>query len=219
MFASGAAAGPMPPFLHLTQFLPDSDRIALLDWVVAARGTFREADVFYGPGGNESRVDPAFRQTLKTSDIGPFEDLFRQRLTTQLPQIMNALGDTRPPPQSIEFELNAYGQGAHFRPHIDIPVGENRRTLGATEGEDRVISAVYYFHGEPKGFSGGALRLYRFGTKACGPAGALNSIAFEPLQNSLLAFPSWAVHSVDPVDCPSGEFKDHRFALNCWFCR
>lgn len=110
------------------------------------------------------------------------------------------------------------GDGGHFAQHIDIPVGPNRRTVGEQPGEDRFISAVYYFFAEPKRFSGGALRLYRFGADpaACGDS---DSIAFEPLQNRLVIFPSWARHSVDRVTCSSEEFADYRFALNCWFCR
>ena len=91
--------------------------------------------------------------------------------------------------------------------------------MGAGEGEDRVISAVYYFYREPKGFSGGALRLYRFGADAQDPAADAGSIAFEPRQNSLVCFPSWAKHKVEAVSCPSGKFEDYRFGLNCWFCR
>ena len=121
-----------------------------------------------------------------------------------------------PPPSSLEFELNAYGDGGFFGRHIDISTGRDRVPLGAKPGEDRVITAVYYFHAEPKGFTGGALRLFRFGSDG-GANG--DSAAYEPLQNSILAFPSWASHDVEPVSCASGRFADYRFALNCWFCR
>jgi Rps23 Pro-64 3,4-dihydroxylase Tpa1-like proline 4-hydroxylase len=123
-----------------------------------------------------------------------------------------------PEPQSLEFEITASGDGAHFAPHIDIALGAGRRTVGKEEGEDRVISTVYYFHRDPKGFTGGALRLYRFGVDPS-EAQDHDSVAFEPVQNSLVAFPSFARHSVERVHCPSGEFADYRFGLNCFFCR
>jgi Rps23 Pro-64 3,4-dihydroxylase Tpa1-like proline 4-hydroxylase len=81
-----------------------------------------------------------------------------------------------------------------------------------------VISAVDYFFREPKGFTGGALRLYRFGADPS-DCGERDCVAFEPVQNRVVIFPSWARHGVERVSCPSAEFADFRFALNCWFCR
>lgn len=131
---------------------------------------------------------------------------------------MAAAGYSGPEPRSIEFELKAYGEGAHFAPHIDIPLGETRKPAGEQADEDRVISAVYYFHSEPKAFSGGALKLYRFGVDP-DTAGPENSVAFEPVQNSLVVFPSWARHGVETAHYASERFADFRFGLNCWLCR
>ena len=74
-----------------------------------------------------------------------------------------------------------------------------------------MISAVYYFHNIPKGFSGGNLRLFRFGSEE-----ADDGVAIEPIDNSLVEFPSWVRHQVERVSCPSGDFADYRYALNCW---
>lgn len=83
-----------------------------------------------------------------------------------------------------------------------------------------MLSAVYYFHALPKGFSGGQLRLFRFGADHTAAQSELaNHVDLEPVRNSLIAFPSWAYHEVRPVSCPSGDFADFRFALNCWYCR
>jgi SM-20-related protein len=99
-------------------------------------------------------------------------------------------------------------------------VGPLRRDLGADSGEDRILSAVYYFYREPKAFFGGALRLYRLNLRPSTISAHTNDfIDVEPLQNSLVAFPSWTTHEVRPVSCPTGNFSDYRFALNCWFCR
>jgi len=76
----------------------------------------------------------------------------------------------------------------------------------------RVISAVYYFHRLPKLFSGGALRIYPL-------AGREKSSAFveiEAINDTLVFFPSWFPHEVLPVACPTGQFEDSRFAINCW---
>ena len=92
---------------------------------------------------------------------------------------------------------------------MDTYVGDARRA------SDRLLSAVYYFHAEPKAFSGGALRLYPFGAKKDEDSFA----DVQPEQNTLLVFPSWAPHEVLPVSCPSGRFSDSRFAVNCWIHR
>ena len=77
------------------------------------------------------------------------------------------------------------------------------------------MSAVLYYNREPKAFSGGTLRLSRFG----GREWPRDGVEIEPKQNSLLVFPSWAIHEVTRVDCPSGAFEYYRFAINAWFCR
>lgn len=100
----------------------------------------------------------------------------------------------------LEMQIAAHNDGAFFRRHNDSYKGWNL---------NRVISAVYYFHREPCGFTGGALRLY--------PLTGEGNADVAPTHNSLVVFPSFVQHEVMPVACPSGEFMDSRFALNCWF--
>ena len=208
----------MPPHGRIDGFLAERESQVLLDWAISEEPAFKPAEVFYGEGGAKRRLDPSRRNALKHGGLGAMAPMMRSALTSALPRIMAAAGYIGLEPRSIEFELNAYGDGAHFAPHIDIPLGQNRRPAGERKDEDRVISAVYYFYSEPKAFEGGALRLYRFGADP-DTAGPQDSVAFEPLQNSLLVFPSWAMHEVEPVHCSSERFADFRFGLNCWFCR
>jgi Rps23 Pro-64 3,4-dihydroxylase Tpa1-like proline 4-hydroxylase len=102
----------------------------------------------------------------------------------------------------IELQIAAHGNGAFFRRHNDSLKGWNM---------NRVISAVYYFHRQPCAFSGGALRLY--------PLTGEGHVDVEPAHNRLVVFPSFVQHEVLPVACPSGDFMDSRFAVNCWFRR
>ena len=183
-----APKGPFPPSVVLDDLLPEDDRLALTQWAIASQADFHPATIFIGAGGEEIRLEPSFRNALRHLGLGPFEEMFRERLIARWPEIAAGTGYRGEPLDSVEFELNAYGDGAHFRPHIDIPVGKDRRPAGANEGEDRVISAVYYFYREPKAFSGGALRIYRFGANTHGPASDADSVAFEPRQNSLVCF-------------------------------
>jgi len=210
--------GPMPPFAQYRDFLEVAAHRALLDWVSARRGDFVDATVTKSKAGHGTRLDPEVRIALKLGDFGPLEAPLSQRLLEVLPEAMAAVGSSGPEPRSLELEITAYGDGAHFKPHLDIPLGPNRNPLGARKGEDRVISAVHYFHNQPKGFSGGRLRLFRFGSDPSN-CGKEDSVAIEPIDNSLLVFPSWAQHGVERVSCPSGKFDDYRYAVNCWYCR
>ena len=101
-----------------------------------------------------------------------------------------------------------YRDGAFFRRHIDTRVHADPEI----SGNPRMLSGVYYFHAEPRGFEGGALRLY--------PAVSTERHRdIDPQANALLVFPSWAPHEVMPVQCPSGAWEDSRLAINCWIHR
>jgi Rps23 Pro-64 3,4-dihydroxylase Tpa1-like proline 4-hydroxylase len=96
-------------------------------------------------------------------------------------------------------------------------VGQGRRPLGGDDSgkQDRLVSAVYYFHSAPKRFTGGTLRLYRMADRE----GKGDFVEFEPELNSLAVFPSWARHEVRRVACPGCSFDQYRFAVNAWLCR
>lgn len=210
----------MPPHAQLFDLLPKSEHGRLLEWVLGNSAAFEPATVTTGPGGEEVKLNPKQRIALTTRKLGEIEGMLKPRLAEALERITKLTGYSGPTPSSIELELAAHGDGAHYIPHLDIPLGKDRIPLGAWDGEDRALSAVYYFHCEPKRFSGGELRLYRFATAwNCGDADPGSYIDLDPIDNSLVAFPSWAMHEVRPVRCPGGEFKDYRFALNCWYCR
>jgi len=207
--------GAIPPHTQLFNILNEAEQAELLAWAIDNERSFQPAEVYLRTTQDDV-LDPERRTAWKLRDLGPNEKVLRERLMDRLPEIMAGTGYRGPTPSSLEFELNAYGEGGHFRPHLDLSTGKDRKPIGAKPGEDRVISAVYYFYTEPKGFSGGALRLFRLIT---GSDGTEDSVAYEPMQNSLVAFPSWTWHGVERVSCPSGRFSDHRFGLNCWFCR
>jgi Rps23 Pro-64 3,4-dihydroxylase Tpa1-like proline 4-hydroxylase len=187
----------------------------LLRWILANESRFLPAKVIDGTGGPNS-YDASIRSGLKLRDLGSFDPIVRERLMQVLPTLMRQTGTLAPAPTSLELELAAYGDGAHFSPHVDMAIGPGRKPLGARPGEDRVLSAVYYLHLTPKRFSEGQLRLFPFGTD---PANCQRHISLDPIDNSLVAFPSWAMHEVLPVRCSTGAFADSRFSLNCWYCR
>lgn len=212
-------AGPLPRFSQITDFLREGEHRSLLEWAISIRDQFQPATIYKTLAKREYQVDPERRIALTTGNIGPLEPMLRERLLTTLPDLMVTTGTSGPPPTSLELELAAHADGAYFRPHIDMPFGTGREPLGANPGEDRILSAVYYFYSEPKAFSGGQLRLYAFGPIPESGDQQRPHTDVEPVRNSLVAFPSWVPHEVRPISCPSCEFPHYRFALNCWYCR
>lgn len=207
----------IPAFARIEQALAEADRQRILDWILAHEDRFEAASVLdeasWDSGGT---VDRKRRIALVTRECAEIEPELRALFLDRSGSLAAGAGFMEPLPDSLELEIAAHNDGAHFIPHLDIPVGSERKPLGNSADEDRVLSAVYYLNRRPKGFSGGALRLYGFGA---GPVEERPFVDIEPSDNSLVAFPSWAMHEVRPVECPTRAFADSRFAVNCWFCR
>lgn len=200
----GSARAIMPPHLVLHEFL-DADTVAgLLAFALAHESAFAPTKTGRSTQG---KVDPRVRISIGTRELGPFKPLFAGKMLGLVPNLVARLGMTTIESPFVELELVAHNDGAFFRHHIDTQTHDDWKSL-------RVLSGVYYFHRSPKTFSGGALRLYAIGD----PARA-TFVDIEPTHNTLLVFPSWAPHEVRPVSCPSNQFADSRFAINCWVHR
>jgi SM-20-related protein len=195
------------PYVQIRDFLPRLELEELLDYVLSHPHKFKPATV---GNGDRSILNTNVRVALAWGNLGPLDMPLQARFRDALPFIMERTGIATPPPDRLEVGLAAHGDGAFYRPHIDLVIGDN--ASNPTSESERVLSAVFYFHAEPKRFSGGELRLFRLGTQS-------GFVDIEPVQNSLIAFHSWMRHEVRPVAVPSGEFRDYRFAINCWYGR
>jgi Rps23 Pro-64 3,4-dihydroxylase Tpa1-like proline 4-hydroxylase len=202
--------GPFPPYRLYDQFLNDEERVALLDWTLSKEDSFQDSRLVGGT------LDLDRRKSKVSRDLGPLQKMIETRVREVSPEIFSALGVRPFGIELVELELAAHLDGAHFAPHTDIPVGPGRQPLGGDGSGrfERLVSCVYYFHKEPKRFSGGELRLHRFGSTE-----EEDMTDISPQQNMLVAFPSWVIHEVKKVSCPSGRFENARFAVNCWICR
>jgi Rps23 Pro-64 3,4-dihydroxylase Tpa1-like proline 4-hydroxylase len=201
----------LPPCHQYRDFLDEAEHQALLDWSLAHRERFEPARL------TGHVLDPSRRVAERLKDLGPHRAVLERRLTERLGDIFRRTGTKPFEIETFELEVAAHGDGAFFAHHSDLPVGRGRQPLGGDKSgkQDRLVSAVYYFHREPKRFSGGALRLYRLGDyEASG-----DYVEFEPERNSLVVFPSWARHEVRRVSCPDCAFDDYRFAVNAWLCK
>ncbi len=198
-------AGPAPRSLVIDAFLPDELHGRLLAFAQARKAAFRPTSVRRGEQGV---IDHAVRQSLRCDGgLGPFEEAFTAAVHACVPELCDVLGVAPFAIAKTELELAAHGDGGFYKVHFDTFTQDARLTADS----DRVISAVYYFYRQPKGFSGGELQLHRFG-------GGLAE-KLEPLDNRLVSFASISPHEVLPIACPGGEFADYRFAVNCWLHR
>jgi Rps23 Pro-64 3,4-dihydroxylase Tpa1-like proline 4-hydroxylase len=198
----------LPPFRLIRNFLGAELSAGLLDHVIRSSTTMQASSVLDWDTG-ASRYD-ASRQSRVSRNLGEYEPLLKTRIAETVPAVRQELGLPEFVLDKVELELAAHSEGDHFHGHVDT-IHEN--------GAGRIMSAVYYFFAEPKRFSGGELRLAGWWR------GDVNGKFPKPHQyitpeNDLLCiFPSWAVHEVMPVVCPSGEFADSRFSVNCWLWR
>ena len=188
------------PHITVPDFLSRDDHAHLLRWTLENQASFVPARVFTG-------VDEERRRALVLSDIGPFKMQFAVAASKQYRSWVTQMGLPPFDVSGIELELAAHNDGAHFHRHLDT------QTVMGGDGSHRALSAVYYFYREPKAFTGGQLRIYPQDSN--GDDGDVFA-KVDPTQNTLAVFPSWAAHQVMRVDCPSQDFADSRFAVNCW---
>lgn len=201
------AHGVMPPYLVRRDFLPEEKVAGLLDYALLHQADFTPTGVVSKAGPRQ--VDPSVRLSTGLRQIGPYREALESRVLGIVSALIGELRVTPFEADKLELELVAHGDGAFYKRHTDT------QTLRYNELDRiRILSGVYYFHGAPKAFTGGALRLY-----AIGGRNDQDFVDIEPARNSLLVFPSWAPHEVMPVSCPSKKFVDSRFAINCWLLR
>jgi hypothetical protein len=186
------------PYRLVPQWLGEKRADALLSYIQAQRGRFRPAKVSEG-------FDPASRHSLVLKGLGPFDAMFSALASAMQPELETAFGTGRTLPTAPEIEVVAHGDGGFYTPHIDTLTGSDH-----VAGERRRLTLIYYVHRRPRRFTGGRLRLYDMSGK--------HALAFEPMHDSLLAFPSFARHEVEKVFCPGGIFADSRFSVNIWLC-
>ena len=189
------------PFVRVRNFLPPDEHQALLALFLAGREHFNES-----AGIGAGYVNPKVRCALVphaharfADEVRPgFEPRLRKLVEGTLPRLgMGSLGAYH-----VEVQVSAYAAGGFFRPHNDDDVdwrSDGPRALR--------INCLYYLHRRPKSFSGGDLLLH--------DGKVANTFTrIEPLDNSIVLFPSRCVHEVTLVECDPGDFGAGRFTVN-----
>jgi SM-20-related protein len=194
--------GRFPPHRIFAGWLGEVGSARLLAYALAAEARFTPTRLAHEGTG---RLETLTRQSSVLKDLGAFAEPMRRKAVALQAELETDFGMAHTPPNSTQMEVVAHGDGAFYRPHTDTFTGDQY-----TPGGRRRLTMVYYFHREPRCFTGGRLRLFDLGGG--------QTIDVEPMHDSLLVFPSTARHEVERVSCPEGAFGDGRFAVNIWLC-
>ena len=190
-------------FVRIEDFLDDARHEELTDLLTSPTHTFEPSTVGkIGPQGPEPRVDVAVRVSFQFPEIAPFAEWLRPLIEACLQPVSTRLGLAPFPAAMIELKCTAYGDGGFFRVHSDSRSHPLRR-----------IGFVYYFHQEPKRYTGGALLLYDGDVTDPTRYFQDSFTRLETLDNSIVFFPSGTYHEVTPVASPSGRMEDARFTI------
>jgi SM-20-related protein len=190
----------------LDEFLTTVEVNALMQYVFEKESQFQISEVL-SPGVTGGAVDYEQRRSRVLMDLGGHEKVITDRLLTALPRVLEKWGRDPFPISHIESQTTASNHGDFFRCHSDN---------GRPEVASREVTFVYFFHREPKEFSGGELRIYDSAAENDGYPARSNCRTIVPEQNQLVLFASGLSHEITPVECPSGKFADSRFTVNGW---
>jgi hypothetical protein len=150
-----------------------------------------------------SKLYPDWRRSTVIYDhqIAGVAAALEQAIRLRLPEVRTALKIPAFDIGSFEIQLTSHNDGEYYKWHTDN---------GTRDTANRVITFVYYFHGQPKKFRGGQLIIYQ---------PEKEPTVIEPENDSVVFFSSHTRHEVNTVACPSERFEDGRFTLNGWIRR
>lgn len=193
-------------------FLPKRELRALTRYVLEHESDFTPSTVI-SHEGPDSASDPSYRKSLVFYNLGEYTSLIQDRLLNLLPNVLTAFQRESFPISNFDIQVTASNDGDFFKVHQDNssedPVDIHRRE----------ISFVYYFHTEPKTFTGGQLKLYNSQNGEVQQSKKQTARTITPRQNTLVLFPSSYDHEVLPIRCPSRKFVSSRFTVNGWIIR
>jgi Rps23 Pro-64 3,4-dihydroxylase Tpa1-like proline 4-hydroxylase len=189
-------------FLQIDGFLTPSDNQRLLDFVAQQQSDFVSTSTSVG--------DLDYRKSVVLHSFPEFSNLITQRIRETFPDILSKLNLPDFAIQQIESQLTAHNDGHYYNIHNDN---------GSPDSETRELTYVYYFHNQPKAFSGGELKIYDTRIKNNYYVDAETFHIIEPRNNSIVFFLSRYMHEVLPIYCASRAFADSRFTINGWIRR
>src|SRR5579863_479556 len=190
----------------LDEFLTPAELNALSEYVLEHEMQFEVSEVI-APGVTGGAVDYDHRRSRVLMNLDGHEKVITDRVLTCLPRVLKKWGRDPFAISRLETQTTASNHGDFFHCHVDN---------GAEAVAAREVTFVYFFHREPKQFSGGELRIYDSRRENDNYVPTANYRTIVPEQNQLVLFASQLSHEITPVDCPSGQFADSRFTVNGW---
>jgi len=193
----------------LDEFLSPSELKELTQFTLEHENDFQISEVI-SPTAEGGVVNYEYRRSRVLMDAGKHQDVLVARIKSALPQILEKLGMEEFAISSVEAQITASNDEDFFQFHSDN---------GSEPVASRHLTFVYFFHGEPRQFEGGELRLHdaRLRDGAYTSKGTYQSIV--PQQNQIVFFPCELLHEITRVRCSSRLFADSRFTLNGWLRR
>lgn len=181
------------PFFEWSNFLPESTIQTMIDFVQKYQANFHPSLVDSGDYKPKARNSMSLK--LKGS---PVRKKIRDLIIERYPEITLRLGLKPFDLVQTEVKLVAYHNNEYFRTHQD-------------GGTGRLISYTYFFHPEPKRFSGG--EFVAFDTDKSSSTFDSTFTRIIPKRNSAFFFPSHYYHAVLPVITQNNDFMSARFVI------
>jgi Rps23 Pro-64 3,4-dihydroxylase Tpa1-like proline 4-hydroxylase len=190
----------------LDEFLAPQELEELMRFTIEHENDFRASEVLE-PDSEGGVVNFEHRRSRVLMDLQQHQSVMLERIKTVLPQVLDQLGMEEFSIANVEAQVTASNDGDFFRFHSD-----NASEMVAS----RHLTFVYFFHGEPRQFEGGELRIHdaRLEDGNYVSQGSYQTII--PQQNQIVFFPCELLHEITPVKCSSQAFADSRFTLNGW---
>lgn len=189
--------GPRPtPFVLQRNFLTAEEHHGLIPYVLKHRNEFLPSGV-----GEKGELDQEYNSSLTLHRPEGINQLFCRIVENSMDQILPFLLVLPFSIKHIQVEIKAYCDGDFFKVHSDC-----------TPWNKRLINFGYFFHRQPRAFSGGDFILYDTDPvkEEYNPM-ALTRII--PEDNCIIFYPSAAFHEAIQVHCQGGDFADSRFVV------
>ena len=187
------------PIVQLDDFLTGAELARLMEVTLWAEPRFKPSPL--------SSYRAGHRQSLMIAAPYKVSDLMLGKIRAIMPKVMEQLRIGAFTVGKIDCQITANVDGSYFKAHTDA---------GHDGPIKRVLTYVYYFNRDPKGFTGGELRIYDDELRN-GKFVATESFQIvEPRNNSIVFFNAALMHEIMPVVVPSKQFSDARFTVNGW---
>ena len=193
-------------YVVLDEFLAPQEMEALTRFTLEHEADFQSSEV-YSPSVEKGVINYSYRRSRVLMELGEQEEIMLARVKSVLPQVLEKLGMEEFNIAGVEAQITASNDGDFFHLHDD----------NGSEGVSaRHLTFVYFFHGEPRQFEGGELRIHDAHLEEGTYVSDGNFETVIPQQNRIVFFPCELQHEITAVNCPSQRFADSRFTLNGW---